>query len=84
MSLFLVGTVKKSWRGGLWTLTKHLHVLKGSYFVIIVISTFLSASKRYSVDVNLSCDNKPTLSRFMKLKFKVSFTWELENEVHMT
>ena len=44
MSLFLVGTVKKSWRGGLWTLTKHLHVLKGSYFVVIVISTFLSAS----------------------------------------
>ena len=36
------------------------------------------------VDVNLSCDNKPTLSRFMKLKFKESFTWEVENEVHMT
>ena len=59
-------------------------MFKGLCLVIIVMSRFVSATLRYSVDVNLSCDNKPTLSRFMKLKFKDSFTWELENEVHMT
>ena len=57
MSLFLVVTAQKLWRGSVWTVTKNLNVLKGLLIANIVMSSFLSTPLRYSVYENLYCDN---------------------------
>lgn len=73
MSLFVVMTAKKLWRGGIWTFTKNLNVMKGLQIVNIVMSSFLSTPLRYSVDENLYCDNWPAFSWFMKIEIYVRF-----------